>query len=134
MSGCTELGTTVTCVTNAAHGYSTGDYVVIAWIDPPEYQGTYQITVTGGTTFTYTSPYTGLSSGAAYGNVSLQPTANDEVDEPWYECRNTQGATNIGFVTGIYAQQIRSGEHYFSDTCYPGFTGYTYPHPLVVTP
>lgn len=47
-------GTTVTVTVTGGHGFSTGEYVTMANVAPAGYNGTYRITVTGPTTFTYT--------------------------------------------------------------------------------
>ncbi len=55
---------------------------------------------------------------------------NDQVTSAWYEWNNTREAgANVNFspVQGI----IKSGTHYNNDTAKPGYTPYTYPHPLV---
>lgn len=54
VSSITRSSTTATVTTGAAHGRATGDYVKIAGADQAEYNGSFQITVTGATTFTYT--------------------------------------------------------------------------------
>lgn len=51
----TSSGTTAT-VTHASHGMSTGDYVIISGATEVEYNGTFQVTVTGGSAYTYTLP------------------------------------------------------------------------------
>jgi len=50
----TSVGTTATATMSVAHGLKTGMSVVIAGFTPAGYNGTYTITVTGATTFTYT--------------------------------------------------------------------------------
>jgi hypothetical protein len=45
---------TATVTTSAAHGLVTGNTILITGTTPAEFNGTYRITVTGGTTFTYT--------------------------------------------------------------------------------
>ena len=45
---------TATVTTAAAHGYTTGESVIIAGATPTQYDGDFQITVTSATTFTYT--------------------------------------------------------------------------------
>lgn len=50
----TRSGSTATVTTASAHGRSTGDYVTIAGATQSQYNGTFQITVTSGSTFTYT--------------------------------------------------------------------------------
>jgi hypothetical protein len=56
ISTITSSGTTATVTTGSAHGYTTGDSVAINNIDPSGYNGTFTITVTSTTVFTYTLP------------------------------------------------------------------------------
>ena len=76
ISTAARAGTTATITTSAAHGYTSGDAVLIILTSGPSgyaaLNGTYAITVTGATTFTYTTTTSGtVTSGAAVG------TAND---------------------------------------------------------
>lgn len=50
----TRVGTLVTTETDEPHGYTTGDFVTRSGASPAGYNGTYQITVTGPASFTYT--------------------------------------------------------------------------------
>lgn len=50
----TRSSTTATVTTSIDHEYRTGDYIVIAGAVETEYNGVFQITVTGDDTFTYT--------------------------------------------------------------------------------
>lgn len=50
----TRVGTTATLTTSTNHGRTTGDSVSVYEAYPSQYNGTYTITVTGATTFTYT--------------------------------------------------------------------------------
>ena len=50
----TRSSTTATVTTAAAHGRVTNDSVLISGATQPEYNGSFSITVTGATTFTYT--------------------------------------------------------------------------------
>ena len=54
VSSITRSSTTATVTTSIDHEYSTGDYIVISGATQTEYNGVFQITVTGDTTFTYT--------------------------------------------------------------------------------
>jgi len=45
---------TATVTTSVAHGLVTGNTITVSGTTPAEFNGTYRITVTGGTTFTYT--------------------------------------------------------------------------------
>lgn len=52
----TSVGTLATATTSVAHGYTTGNSVALSGADPAGYNGTFTITVTGPTTFTYVLP------------------------------------------------------------------------------
>jgi hypothetical protein len=78
ISAASEVGATATITTVGAHGFQTGDTVVVAGVTATGYNGTFIITATPTVnTFTYTSPTTGLgaSSGgtANVGIVILEP-------------------------------------------------------------
>jgi len=60
-------GTTAT-VTHTAHGLSTGDHVIINGSTADEYNGTYQITVTGTNTYTYNTGET-VTTGTPGGTI-----------------------------------------------------------------
>src|SRR5499427_7995549 len=75
----TKSGTTVT-VTHAAHGYTTGQYVLVAGADQPEYNGIHQITVTGVNTFTY--PFAGSTVTPATGNITVRDTTVEPGQSP----------------------------------------------------
>jgi hypothetical protein len=62
--GLTCSGTTATAVTDGAHGFSTGDYIQIWGSSQWQYNGNFQITVTGANSFTYTMRYTSGTSPA----------------------------------------------------------------------
>jgi hypothetical protein len=54
---------------------------------------------------------------------------NDQITEPFYEWNNTHdGGVNVNFIAAD--KNIRQNEHFFNDTAMPGYTPYTYPHPL----
>jgi hypothetical protein len=55
ISNLTSSGTTCTLVTSTAHGLVTGNQVTVTGASPSQYNGTFRITVTNGTTFTYTA-------------------------------------------------------------------------------
>jgi len=58
------------------------------------------------------------------GDTPVRPTRwNDQVTEPCYSWNN--GQVNFGGGPGV-----RLNEHYFNDTPMPGYTEFTYPHPL----
>ena len=59
-------------------------------------------------------------------NATPPPTWNDQVTGPSYMWNNGPETTLFAPSTGT----IRAGEHYFNNTPMPGYTPYTYPHPL----
>jgi hypothetical protein len=83
LSVLSSTGGVATATTPLAHGYATGDTVVIAGATQTQYNGTVIITVTGTSTFTYpvsgspTSPATGTITAEKYMNASVAFTV------PW---------------------------------------------------
>jgi hypothetical protein len=71
----TFVTTTATLTTNSPHGLSNNDYVTISGASPSQYNGTYSVTVTGSSTFTYvmaSTPATNATSvGTYYANLWL---------------------------------------------------------------
>jgi hypothetical protein len=57
------------------------------------------------------------------------PSWNDQVTEPCYSWNNTSETHHVNFAAGA-SLTVRRNEHYFNDTPMPGYTPYTYPHPL----
>jgi hypothetical protein len=55
ISNLTSSGTTCTLTTSVAHGLVTGNQVTITGASPAAYNGTFRITVSSGTIFTYTA-------------------------------------------------------------------------------
>ncbi|HZR05353.1 MAG TPA: hypothetical protein VFA61_05960 [Candidatus Udaeobacter sp.] len=54
---------------------------------------------------------------------------NDQVTEPCYSWNNTNEVNGqVNFSAG---PSVRANVHYFNNTPMPGYTPYTYPHPLV---
>lgn len=91
LTSLTSSSTTATA-TKTAHGFSTGQYVTIAGAAQPEYNGTFQITVTGANTFTYvfagsvTSPATGTIT--AQTSIVLAGQSPDTNPEAWTRTYN----------------------------------------------
>jgi hypothetical protein len=71
ITAASETSTTVTITTSAAHGFQSGEFILISGVTPSGYNGTFPITVTDSTHFTYTDT-SGLTGGTAFG--SAQPT------------------------------------------------------------
>lgn len=72
VSTLTRSGSTATVTTAAAHGLSTDDWVIIAGAGQAEYNGIFQITVTGGSTFTYA--VSGTPATPATGTITARKT------------------------------------------------------------
>jgi hypothetical protein len=54
---------------------------------------------------------------------------NDQVDDPIYAWDNTR-ESGVSVQVGAGHPPIRANEHYFNGTPRPGYSPYTYPHPL----
>lgn len=71
----TSSGTTATVTTTAAHSLATGDKVRIVGATQTEYNGDYTVTVTGGSTFTYT--FAGSGTTPATGTITYEKLNSD---------------------------------------------------------
>lgn len=67
--GCiTRSGSTVTLTTASPHGFATGDWIQVSGVADATYNGVFQITSTGSTTFTYVDP--AAAGGSTQGGTS----------------------------------------------------------------
>jgi hypothetical protein len=71
ISSITRVTTTATLTTATAHNLSTGTFVTVSGATPSEYNGTFSITVTGATTFTYTMLSTPSGSASVVGSYKV---------------------------------------------------------------
>lgn len=71
VSSITSVATVCTCTTAVAHKYQTGQYVEISGANETAYNGTFKVTVTSSTTFTYTALST-PSATPATGTITAQ--------------------------------------------------------------
>ena len=67
ISSITRVTTTATLTTATNHGLVTGNYVTISGATPAAFNGTFSITVTGNTTFTYTMQTTPANDATVVG-------------------------------------------------------------------
>jgi hypothetical protein len=67
----TRSGTTATLTTAAAHGLVSGNYVTISGATPSGFNGSYVITVTGVTTFTYVMATTPANNATVVGTYTV---------------------------------------------------------------
>lgn len=101
----TSASTTATVTTGSAHGYTTGQSIIIAGATQTEYNGTYTITVTGATTFTYT--FAGSVTSPATGTITCYPQltlpANEGGSAIWIGANPTDSTpTTLGTMRGNY--------------------------------
>lgn len=73
ISSITNSGTTATVTTASAHGLTTGNFVAVSGVTPSAYNGTYRITVTSATTFTYTMASNPGGSATVVGSYLISP-------------------------------------------------------------
>ena len=71
ISTITHVGAVATLTTASAHGLITGNRVTISGATSSEYNGTYVITVTGATTFTYTMASTPAANATVVGAYTV---------------------------------------------------------------
>jgi hypothetical protein len=73
----------------------------------------------------------GLGAGAHINRIS--PAWPNQSSEPCYSWDNTNpdDGSSFGFTVGAGGITILAGRDYFNNTPMPGYTPYTYPHPLV---
>jgi hypothetical protein len=72
----TQSGTTATCTTTAVHGLITGDYAVIDNASNDAYNGSYSVTVSSTTVFTYTMNSAPGADATGLANTSLKQGIN----------------------------------------------------------
>lgn len=70
ISTITHVGAVATLTTSTAHGLVTGNQVTVTGASPSEYNGTFKITVTGSTTFTYTMASTPATNATVVGTYT----------------------------------------------------------------
>ena len=71
MSSITHTGTTANVTTSSAHNLITGNQITVTGCTPSEYNGTFVVTVTGTTTFTYTMATTPATDATVVGTYSI---------------------------------------------------------------
>ena len=116
ISTITNVTTTATLTTAANHNLTSGTYVTVSGATPAAYNGTFSITVTGDTTFTYTmltnpagsatvvGSYLvgvwGQIGGGATGNGGNQVfVLNDQTVTASYTIPSTKNASSAGPIT-----------------------------------
>ena len=113
ISSLTRSGTTVTADTSPTnHGFSTSDNITISGATQPEYNGTFSITVTGLTRFTYgpitvspATPATGTITATGAGGVTKASLVN------WVRGANVQLDDNPNVTPTASATRVRAYLH-----------------------
>ena len=116
LSTITNVTTTATATTSGSHGLITGNYVTITGCTPAAYNGTFSVTVTGETTFTYTmltnpagsatvigtytvGAFTSIGGGATGGGNNQVFVLNDQTVTVSYTISATKNAMSAGPIT-----------------------------------
>jgi hypothetical protein len=112
----TRVTTTATLTTSTNHNLTTGTYVTVSGATPAEFNGTYSITVTGNTTFTYTmatapatnatvvgsyisTSWTQIGGGATGGGTDQVFVENTLVVSVNYTLPTGKNASSVGPIT-----------------------------------
>ncbi|CAB4177361.1 Phage conserved hypothetical protein [uncultured Caudovirales phage] len=101
----TRSGAVVTVATTAAHGYTSGQRITMAGADQADYNGTFEVTVTGAASFTFTvtgtptTPATGVLTATDLGVPEDYLMALMLLVAHWYENREA-------VVTGTIATTL----------------------------
>jgi SPP1 family predicted phage head-tail adaptor len=113
VSGITRVTTTATVTTGSAHGYTSGDFIVIAGADQAAYNGEVAITVTGASTFTYT--VAGNPATPATGTISALFSSDSQGGQGsgWHTV-----ATIFGAVVPLSASELLQAQAMNSEQAY----------------
>lgn len=108
----TRSGQTATATITAGHGYYTGQWVTMAGASQTEYNGTFQITVTGTTTFEYT--VTGSPATPATGSPTAKLSDVSSADVVWYYKKKGDFTTSdaegtLTLANASHPTQIQAG-------------------------
>jgi hypothetical protein len=115
ISSISYVTTTATVTTNGSHGLSTGAYVVVSGATPSAYNGSFTITVTGATTFTYVmasnpganatggsytyGAWSSIGGGASGGGTNQVFVLNDQTVTVSYTIPTGKNASSAGPIT-----------------------------------
>lgn len=115
ISSISYVTTTATVTTNGSHGLSTGAYVVVSGATPSAYNGSFTITVTGTTTFTYVmasnpganatggsytyGAWSAIGGGATGGGTNQVFVLNDQTVTVSYTIPTGKNASSAGPIT-----------------------------------
>jgi hypothetical protein len=106
-AGITRSGSTATATTVSPHSLATNSVAVISGATQPEYNGTFIVTVTGATTFTY--PVAGSPATPATGS----PVLNTYNTQPWGEVHGV-GVFSDPYTLQEYLIIAAGGQVYYT--------------------
>lgn len=121
----------VATATLTSHGFSTGNPIIMGSLQigsTSDISVLSQVTVVNSSTFTFPLFTADGSNHPVYRGL-IAKVSNAQTLDPCYEWGNTVNGSNADFAAAEVF--IRVNEHYYNDTVKPGYTPYTYPHPLV---
>lgn len=124
ISTITHIGTVATVTTASAHGLVTGNRIVISGATPADYNGTYRITVTGSTTFTYTMATTPASNATVVGSYTVLGIIGGTVGATTYTI-NSNTFVNVNlFKNRLYFTQVNTLKCWYLDVNSIGGSAY----------
>lgn len=108
----TRVGSLATAITNVAHGYITGQRVTLPGADQAEYNGTFEVTVTGAASFTFAvtgapvTPATGVLTAIDLGIPETYLLAMMLLIGHWYENREAVVTGTIATIIPLAYEQL----------------------------
>jgi hypothetical protein len=116
----TRSGTTATATIGAGHNLTTGDdpRITVSGVSPSGYNGTWNATVTGATTFTYVMPADPGSSGSGTMLAGINPAdAGNQTTQEYWAVGESRYAANdwaaaAAYVVGNQVYQPLDGRFY----------------------
>lgn len=113
ISSLTRASATATATTASAHGYTSGDFVTVSGAVETAYNGEFQITVTGASSFTYT--VAGSPTTPATGTITVTFTSDAQGGQGsgWHTLATVWGAMRpLSAAELLAAQAVNSTQTY----------------------
>lgn len=116
ISSITRVTTLATLTTATAHGLTTGMVVVVSGATPAAYNGTYEVTVTTPTAFTYTMAIDPGGSASPVGTYTV--SAFNQIVDPGFPAN----PTTVVFLNGYFIVTCAMSSRFNTSALYDGYS------------